>query len=76
MRFETSRWTLGEVQERLGTLVGPAERSGTGRGTFGAVRDGSGDPLGGFKRVKGSSEIFETGRGTHREVRDGSGDLR
>ena len=59
--------------------------SGTGRGTLGEVRDGSGDPLGGqrrvgdpwggLKRVGGHLGIVGTGRGTLGEVRDGSGEL-
>ena len=48
-------------------------RSGTGRGTHGDVRDGSGDPQGGSGWVGLPLGRFGTGWGTLGEVRVGSG---
>ena len=57
--------------ERVGgPSVGPARvgghsgRFGTGRGTIGEVRDGSGDAQGVLGRVGGHSGRFVTSRGT------------
>ena len=47
-----------------------------GRGTFGEIRDGSGDPRGGPVRVGGPSRRSGSDWGTRWEVRDGSGDPR
>ena len=74
MRSKTSRGTLGEVQERLGTLVGPAERSGTGRETLDEVQNESREPRGGSGGVGGPSRMFGTSRGILGEVWDGSVD--
>ena len=46
----------------------------TGRGTFGDVRDWSGEPGGGLERVRRPNRRFWTGRGTIGEVRDDSKD--
>ena len=54
----------------------PSMRFGTGWGTAGEVRDGSGDPRGGPGRVEGPSGRSGTGRRTHGEVLHGSGDYR
>ena len=47
-----------------------------GRGTYGEVWDGTGDPQGGPGRVGGPSKKSGTCQGTLGEVRDGSGDPR
>ena len=49
-------------------------RSGTGRGTLGEVRDGSGVTREGLGRVLGPSVRSETGRATIGKVRDGPGE--
>ena len=49
-------------------------RSGTSRGNFLEVRDGSGEPRGGPGRVEGLSGRSGTGRVNLEEVRDGSED--
>ena len=61
---------------RSGTCRGTLVEVRMGRGTFGKVRDGSGDPTGGTGRVGGHSGRSGTGRGTHPEVLDRSGDTR
>ena len=55
------RGTLRDVQNRSGTI--------------GKIRDGSGDPLGGPRRVERTSGRSGTGRGNLGEVRYGSGTL-
>ena len=55
----------GELREGPGRVVGPAGRSGTGRGTLGSPG-----------RVKGPSVWSGTALGTIWEVRDGSGEPR
>ena len=65
---------------------GSSRRSGTGQGTRPKVRDGSGDPWGGQRRVGGPYGCSGTrwvtlpevgdGSGTLGEVLDGSGDPR
>ena len=74
MKSVTSRGTLGEFLgtrgEVWGTLVECPAQVGTGRWTLGKVRDGSGDPRKGPRRVGGPTGRSGTGRGILGEVRE------
>ena len=71
-RFGTGREILQNVRNGLGRVSGPVQGSGMGGGILWKVRDWSGDPPEGLRRMGRTVGIFEMGGEILRKVWDGS----